>query len=270
MILRALIVDDEAPARRRLRRLLERIDDVEVVGEACDGEDASAKIAASPPDLLLLDIEMPELDGLRVAAAAPGLHVVFVTAHAEHAVAAFDLAAVDYLLKPITEARLRAAIDRVRLRASRNNPVAADALAQALRAALPPEPSVPRVTALEGDAVHIFDARSIARFSAANRYVSFTVDGREYLLDDSLNALEARLRCHEFQRVHRAELINLGRVRTLRRTGGGAEVELDTRERVPVSRRLLGELERRLGVRSRGPGEGDDEPAIRDGGALGG
>ncbi len=246
MILRALIVDDEAPARRRLRRVLERIGGVDVVGEATDGADGTDALKTLRPDLLLLDIDMPERDGLQLAALAPTTHVIFVTAHAEHAVEAFELAAVDYLLKPVREARLREALERVR---SRSAPPPGAHLAEALRALLPAEPPVPRLSAAEGDIVHVFDARTIDRLSAANRYVSLVHDGREYLLDESLNTLEERLRPYDFVRVHRAELINLKHVRRLRRLGTTADVELLSGARVKVSRRLLPELERRLGTR---------------------
>ncbi len=246
MSLRVLVVDDEAPARRRLRRLLERIAGVTVIGEALDGADATAKIAEDRPDLLLLDIDMPELDGLQLAASAPDIDVVFVTAHSEHAVAAFELAALDYLLKPIREARLREAIRRVRERRGHADPAT---LATALRSLLPIRPQVPRITATEGSTARVFDARDIDRFSAANRYVRFVVDDREELLDESLNALEERLVSHDFIRVHRAELVNLRFVVALRRLGGSTEVQLASGARVQVSRRLLPELERRLGAR---------------------
>jgi len=248
MNLRTLIVDDEAPARRRLRRILRRIEGVEVIGEAVDGLDAAAQIKDDPPDLLLLDIDMPERDGLQLAAMAPTIRVIFVTAHSEHAVKAFELAAVDYLLKPITEPRLREAIDRARARAGASSTEQAQ-LSALLRSILPPEPPVPRLSVTEGDIVHIFDARRIERLSAANRYVSFVLDGREYLLDDSLNTLEERLVAYDFVRVHRAELINLKHVRSLRRLGSTADVELVSGDRVKISRRLLPELERRLGAR---------------------
>lgn len=246
MILRALIVDDEAPARRRLRRKLERIDALEIIGEAVDGLDALAKIADDPPDLLLLDIDMPELDGLQLAARSPTTHIIFVTAHAEHAIEAFELAAIDYLLKPVREDRLREAVDRVR---ARRSPTSQAQLAAALRSLLPREAPVPRLTATEGDIVHVFDARRIERLSAANRYVRFVLDGHEHLLDESLNTLEERLGPYDFVRVHRAELVNLKFVRSLRRMGATADLELLSGARVKVSRRLLPELERRLGAR---------------------
>lgn len=244
--MKVLIVDDELPARRRIRRILERIAGVEVIGEAADGVEASALIAASPPDLVLLDIDMPERDGVAVARAAPEVDVIFITAHAEHAVTAFDLEAIDYLLKPISEERLGKALERARARRGQQSP---EALARAIRALLPAEPPVPRITANDGGALHIFDAREIERLTAANRYVVFHREGREYLLDESLNTLEERLGPHDFVRVHRAELVNLRRVRTLQRVAGGAELELESGALVPVSRRLLGELERRLGLR---------------------
>ena len=114
--MRVLVVDDEGPARRRLVRMLATLTDVEVVGEAEDGVAAQQRIATLAPELVLLDIHMPGLDGLTLAESTPMPAIVFVTAHAEHAVRAFELAAVDYLLKPFTRPRFLACLERLRAR----------------------------------------------------------------------------------------------------------------------------------------------------------
>ena len=241
--MRVLVVDDEAPARRRLIRMLEQLPDVEVVGEAVDGAHTIERVRATSPDLVLLDIDMPGLDGLAAADRLPGVAVVFTTAHAEHAVRAFELRAIDYLLKPIGAARLKEAITRVRER----GPAPPEALAAAL-ARLLGSREPPRVSARKGSSVHVFDARAIGRFFAADKYTAFVHDGEEYLLEESLNALETRLGEHGFLRVHRRELVNLDRIRALHGEGASSHVELTDGTKVPVSRRSLPELRRRLGL----------------------
>jgi DNA-binding LytR/AlgR family response regulator len=247
--MRVLVVDDEQPARRRLRRMLERIDGVEVVGEAADGIEALARIDGLRPDVVLLDIDMPELDGVtlarRLAAGSSPTSVIFTTAHAEHAVEAFELKALDYLLKPIKHDRLAAALQRVEAR----GPAELVRVARAVAEAMGQRATTPRISARHGDSIHVFDARDIARFFASDKYTVFHHEGTEYVLDQPLAALETRLAAHEFFRVHRGELVNLTRVRALHTGGeGGAELELDDGQRVPVSRRLLPALRERLGA----------------------
>ena len=245
-MMRAVVVDDEAPARRRLIRMLERLERVTVVGEAGDAAEARRVIEQQRPDVVLLDIQMPEETGLQLAAWPTMPAIVFVTAYDEHAVEAFELAAIDYLLKPVAQARLDKALARVRDRGGGVDP---DRLAEALRAVLPnhAEPRTPRLAARDGSTLHVFDARDIARISARDKYAVFVLDGREYVLDESLTALEGRLAAHEFVRVHRGELVNLGRVVALHGSEGAAELELADGTRAPVSRRLLPEVRRRLG-----------------------
>jgi two-component system, LytTR family, response regulator len=237
--MKLLVVDDEPLARRRLLRLCAQIPDVVVVGEAGDGVEAAERIAALDPDVVLLDIQMPGADGLTLAAqlaarAGERPVVVFTTAHAQHALAAFDAAAVDYLLKPVPLERLRRALDHARRRLG-------DALAGA---------DVPRVSARDRDTVHVVDARSVERFYAADKYTGFRIAGRELLSDESLNALEARLAAHGFVRVHRGELVRLDAVRALRPAGDGdgAIATLASGDEARVSRRLVTELKRKLGL----------------------
>jgi len=238
------VVDDEPLARGRLVRMLAAIEGAEAVGEAGSGREALEKIAALTPDCVLLDVGMPGMDGLEVAGAT-GVPVVFVTAHDAYAVEAFELAAVDYLLKPVRRERLQRALERVR-RSPAPSPAQLAGLWRRLSAA--PAAPLTRLAARSGDAVHLFDPAEIARFSAAGGYASFRRDGREFLLDESLSQLEQRLAPHGFVRVHRAELVRLDAVRALHGEHGHTEVELDDGQRAPVSRRVVAELKRRLGI----------------------
>jgi DNA-binding LytR/AlgR family response regulator len=231
--LRVVVVDDEPLARRRLAAMVDRTELAEVVGEAAGADDAAALIARVDPDVALVDIRMPPgptgLELARRLGARP--IVVFTTAHGEHAVDAFDAAAADYLMKPVEAAKLVRALDR----------------AAARIAAAPPAPAnEPRITARAGDVVRVFPARAIARFHAGDKYTVFVVDGVEHLIEESLGALEDRLAAWGFVRVHRAELVQLACVRALHAGDAGAELELVDGARVPVSRRLLASVRRRL------------------------
>lgn len=244
--MRVLVVDDEAPARRRMLRMLAEIDDVEVVGEAADGVEAREAIVRLRPDVVLLDVQMPELDGLALARGGTMPQIVFVTAHAEHAIAAFELAAVDYLLKPVERERLRRAIDRVRERLGRDGLGDAAALGELLRAARQREPA-PRLSARDGARTRLFDVADITRLCAQDKYVVLQHGGREYLLDESLAELEERLAPHGFVRVHRSELVNLAAVVAIVGEGSAARAELRDGQSAAVSRRELPALRRRLG-----------------------
>ena len=228
MILRVIVVDDEPPARRRLARLVAAAG-AEVVAEADDADSAVARIAELDPDVVLLDVRMPGRDGVALARElGPRPVVVFTTAHAEHAVDAFDAAAADYLLKPVAADKLARALDRARER---------------LRTLDAPA-DVPTVAVRLGDAVRYVPVTAIARFRAEQKYTAFVVDGVEHLCDEPLAALEERL--PGFVRVHRGELVQLARIRAVVGDGDGAEVVLDDGQRARVSRRMLPELRRRL------------------------
>jgi DNA-binding LytR/AlgR family response regulator len=231
---KVLVVDDELPARRRLRRLLEEAGGVTVVGEAACGRDALAAVERERPDLLLLDIDMPGIDGLALAAHNPLPLVVFVTAHEEHAVRAFDLEAIDYLLKPVALDRLRTALRRAATRVEPPRPQ--------------PAAEVPRVISHERGQVRLFDARAIARFRAVDKYTAFVVDGVEHLTEEPLSALEERLRPHGFVRVHRGELIDLGAVEALWLDDDGHRIRLRDGQVARASRRLVAGLRLRLGL----------------------
>jgi DNA-binding LytR/AlgR family response regulator len=246
--LRALVVDDEPVARSRLKRLLERSGQVEVVGEAADAQEALERLGAQAPDVVFLDIRMPGMDGLELARRLPeGTHVVFTTAYDEYALQAFDAAAVDYLLKPVESARLAAALDKLRrIRAPDARPELERLLSE-----LAMRRQAPRIAARQGDRLRVFDPRAISRFHAEDRYTAFHHQGRQYLLEESLAALEERLASWGFLRVHRGELVNLHQVVALKKEDDATLVELTDGQRAVVSRRYLRTLKERLGIPDR-------------------
>ena len=242
--MRALIADDERLARNRLRRMLESLG-VEIVGDAADGEEALEQVSRRRPDVVFLDIRMPEMDGLEVARRLPeDIRVVFTTAYDEYAVEAFEAAAVDYLLKPIEHERLAIAVDKVRRLEEAPDRGDFERLLKRLTERAEP----PRVTARRGDTIRVFDPREISRFHASDRYTLFRHAGREYVLDESIVSLERRLAGLGFVKVHRSELINLGHVRALRREDDQTLAELADGQRAVVSRRHLKALKQRLGI----------------------
>jgi two-component system LytT family response regulator len=249
---RLLIVDDEPIARRRLARMIEEMSGVEVAGEAVDGVDALRKIDRLAPDAVLLDIQMPGLSGIDLAARGESLPpIIFVTAHDEHAVKAFELCAVDYLLKPVDPERLAQALSRL---AERRPGAAGAALRDALETlfargserAIAPE--LPRVSARTGSTLRLIDPREVSCFHASDKYSLCRHSGKEWIVDESLSTLEERLAPHGFMRIHRSRLVQLARVSALHTEDGSLQAELDDGGVVPVSRRLVAELKRRLGV----------------------
>lgn len=244
--LRVLIVDDELPARDRLRRLLGAHADVTCIGEAGDGLAALAAVDALSPDLVLLDIQMPELDGLGVAAAigAGGPRVIFTTAFEQHALRAFELAAVDYLLKPIERVRLAEALQRAR--------AARQPAAEVARAVLSRLETRSRRMAVRCGAKYVvFDETRIAAVVAADHYAAILVDGRELLSDESLDRLALRLDPAEFMRVHRRAIVNVGFIRELQQEGDRRYVAIlsdAAATRVPISRERLDALKARIGI----------------------
>lgn len=245
---RVLVVDDEPPARDRLRALLRAHPDVEIVGEAGDGEEALAKIAELRPDLVFLDIELPELDGLSVAESIPpgGPQVVFATAFDQHALRAFELAAVDYLLKPIDKVRLAGALDRARKHAG---PSQAADLARALIARL--SPAGRKMAVRCGAKFVVFDVERVAAVLAEDHYATILVDGRDLLAEEPLDRLLTRLADPRFLRVHRSAIVNVDFIGELQHEGDRKYVAVlsDARKtRVPISRDRLQDVKDRLGV----------------------
>ena len=236
--LRLLIVDDEPPARARLRRLLAALPDVQVLGEAGDGLQALALAEALQPDALLLDVQMPELGGLDVAASLPdaaqgGPAVVFVTAFDDYALPAFDAAAVDYVLKPVDPARLARAIERLRQR----RPAAAATA----------RPAAARLVVSERGQLRIVDCRELLWLQAADNYVELHTAQRTHLLRRTLDALLADLG-PGFVRIHRSRAVALAAVSAVEAAArGNATVRLSDGSLLRCSRPWREALRRALG-----------------------
>ncbi|MFZ5550408.1 MAG: LytR/AlgR family response regulator transcription factor [Pseudomonadota bacterium] len=235
--MRLLIVDDEAPARTRLRRLLAGIDGAEVVGEAADGEQALALAGRLLPDALLLDVQMPELDGLAVAASLPddGPAVIFVTAFDAFALQAFDARALDYLLKPVEPERLARALQRVRPRETGVS-----------RAPLPPL-LLKQLLVPTRHGLQVLRVADIEWLAAADNYVTLHAQGREFLLRRTLAGLLADLG-EGFVRVHRSTAVALAQVATLKPNDkGDALLTLRSGAELACSRAFRAALVERLG-----------------------
>ena len=246
--MRILVVDDEPLARKRLVRMLARIPGAEVAGEAGDAEEALAHVERNTPDLVLLDIRMPGLSGLELAASGRALPpIVFTTAYDQYAVDAFEVSAVDYLLKPVKKERLAAAIEKVRERTRSPNAEQLQGLLEKLERRVARGEPV-RISARRQGTTRLFAASEIGRIYASSKYSLFRQGDQEFVLDESLNALESRLSDEGFVRVHRSELVNLGHVRALHTEDGSTTVELSDGQRAQVSRHTLPALKERLGL----------------------
>jgi two-component system LytT family response regulator len=228
-----VIVDDEAPARALLREMLATEPDVEIVGEATTGLEAVKAAAELKPQAMFLDIEMPKLDGFEVLELLdPSIAVVFVTAYDRHALRAFDVHAVDYVLKPYRAERLREALSRARDRVgSRPDP------ALLARAARPTGEYARRVVVRDGGKIHVIPVERLDYAQAQDDYVALHAEGRTYLKTQTLGSLEANLDPSVFVRVHRSYLVRLDRIRALEPYGKNDHVSiLADGTRLPVSR----------------------------------
>ncbi len=235
-MLKALVVDDEAPARSELRYLLDEAGGVEVVGEASNAAEALQLIKAIPYDVVLLDIDMPGLSGVELAEALTELDrqpaIVFVTAHSEHAVKAFEVAATDYLVKPVEVDRLRQAIERLK----------------------PAEETVARIERIPVEKAGkklLLQVEDIFYIMAKDDYSYLHTDGERYLSTISLAQLERKLEPSGFWRVHRRYLVNLAKVKeVVPMYGGTLLLTLTDGEttQVPVSRRRVPSLKKVLGL----------------------
>ena len=238
MTVRVHVVDDEAPARRRIKRLLAEEPDVAIVGECGDGTSAVSAIASTRPDLVFLDVQMPERDGFEVVRALPprGLPaILFVTAHDRYALRAFDVHAVDYLLKPFTGERFRTALARARERIASHAP---DPALAGRAADLRRRPVyLTRLPVRTAGRTVFVDLESVDWLEAADNYVRLHVDRREYLVRETLAALDAQLDPDRFARIHRSVIVNVARIAEVRPTShGDAEVLLRDGARLAASR----------------------------------
>lgn len=230
-MIRTLIVDDEALARGLVREYLQTHDDIEIVAECDNGFDAVKTIADLRPDLIFLDIQMPRLSGLEVLELTQRDHgVIFTTAYDQHALKAFDLRAVDYLLKPFAQARFDEALVRARTLLGQ-----ASTGLQALAAQ--PVGKLERLLVRERNQVFVLALGTVACIEAQDDYIQIYCPGKTYLKTQSLGDLETRLDPTLFVRVHRSWIINLAQLKNIERLAKDSFVAvLHTGQQVPISR----------------------------------
>ncbi len=225
MEIRTLVVDDEPLARKRLRGFLEKIDDIRLVGEAEDGRTAVEMIAIQKPDLVFMDVQMPGEDGFAVLRGLEDLPwIVFATAHDEYAVKAFEVEAVDYLLKPFAQTRVTEAVARVRERMEASEaPPRLDAVARIERLAHPDaRNSYARQIPVHGSRkIIVLPIDEILWFGVESRLVYAHIEERSYMTNFTLRDLEERLDPEVFFRAHKSRLVNLRRLREIARTPSG-------------------------------------------------
>ncbi|KFE65285.1 LytR/AlgR family response regulator transcription factor [Hyalangium minutum] len=245
--LRVLIADDELLARKRLARLLSAMPEVKVCGEAADGEAVLAAARAGGLDVILLDIHMPGLSGLDALSLLPedGPGVILCTAHAEHAVDAFEYGAVDYVLKPVEAARLQKALERARARMSPKEGAQEPTRGQATGSK-----GLARLPIPTRQGIVLVDPETISHATLEGELVTvFTTQG-EFLTDFTLNELADKLPVEGFQRVHRRALLNLAHVTRLEPLETGGYIAKTAKgHSVEVSRQSARELRRMLGLR---------------------
>jgi two-component system LytT family response regulator len=247
--LRVLVADDEAIARKRLVRLLAAMPDVTVAGECADAHEVLERVRAGGIDAVLLDIQMPELSGIEALQLFPadGPVVIFCTAHTAHAVTAFDLGAIDYLLKPIEAARLRKALDRARDRDARRR--YADELAR-FKSRSEQEKPLDRLALPTRQGIVLLDPLTVSHAELDGELVTVHTADAQYLSALSLQELESRLPGERFARVHRRALVNLEHIVRLEPNEvGGYTARTRNGSAVEISRQAARELRKRLGLR---------------------
>ena len=256
--IKTIIVDDEPLARRGLKTLVERHAEFAVVAACADGREAIARISELKPDLVLLDIQMPEITGFDVVAQLPAdvmPVVIFVTAYDEYAIRAFEVRALDYVLKPVSQARFDEALARAaaRVQDRRLAEYGTTLLAAVAEIQKAPEtaavrvPGAPRwlerIMVKAGEAIQFVEVADIEWIEGADYYVTLHAGGRQFLYRESLKHLEDRLDPSQFLRIHVSAIVNLARVREIRHAFGREyEVRLASGRTLPVSRRRKKDL----------------------------
>ncbi|HEX6307584.1 MAG TPA: LytTR family DNA-binding domain-containing protein [Longimicrobiales bacterium] len=240
-VIRAVIVDDEPLAREGVRLHLEAEPDIEVIGEAGSGEEAVTLIETVRPDLIFLDVQMPGLDGFGVLEALGPAHMpvtIFTTAYDQFALRAFDAHAIDYVLKPYDAERFRNAIQRARTQLSGRRKVQLDDRLDSLLDELRTRNQyLERLVVRSGGRILILRVADIDWVEAASNYVRLHAGGREYLLRETMTALESKLDPADFVRIHRSTIVRVDRIRELEPLfQGDYVVILDDNTRLTSSR----------------------------------
>jgi two-component system, LytTR family, response regulator len=241
-MIRVVIADDEPLARNRIRRLLSGEKDIEVVAESKNGKEVIAALEHHRPDLLFLDVEMPELDGFGVleqVGADQMPVVIFVTAYDQYAVQAFETHALDYLLKPFDEDRFRKALQRARLQMerARSGEIATKLLAMLHDVRPQPSPPSDRLVIKTGGRVVFLKSEEIDWVEAAANYVRIHTGNDEFLMRETMNAFELKLDTRRFMRIHRSIIVNLEKIKELQPCNNGEYiVVLRTGKELSLSR----------------------------------
>jgi two-component system, LytTR family, response regulator len=219
MKIRALIVDDEQLARQRVRFLLGEEPDVEVIGESGDGFESVDQIQATRPDLVFLDVQMPEMDGFEVLRRVPEALlpvVIFTTAYDQHALRAFEVNALDYLLKPFKPTRFKEAVQRAReLIANKQDGIAARGLLALLGQTPAPAGQLTRLAVKTPGKVTFVELDQIQAIEAAGKYAVVHVGKENHVLRETMTSLESHLPPHQFLRINRSVIVNLDQVQEL-------------------------------------------------------
>ena len=247
------IVDDEPPARARLKRLLADHADVRITAECGDGASAVQTIEAAAPDLVLLDIQMPELDGFDVLQAldvARLPEIIFVSAFDQYALRAFRVHALDYVVKPVEADRLSEALDHARRRLRDRRASDEAGLAGLLKDLSKDRPYLSRIPVRADGRVRVVDLADVDWLGAADNYVSLHAGTREYLVRDTIAQIEQRLDPAVFVRIHRSTIVRLDRiVELLPELHGDYQVKLKNGATLALSRTFRPRLEERFGRR---------------------
>lgn len=246
--MRILIVDDEPPARRRIRGLLKDIDDAEVVGECGNGSDAIAAIGTHKPDVVFLDIQMPGLNGFDVVNACDSPNAplfVFVTAFDQHAIHAFDVHALDYLLKPFDKERFLDTLQRARDQLAKGEAAQTGRqLLELLEDLKAPAAREERIAIKESGRMVFVPVKQIDWIESSGNYVTIHAGSSKHMLRETMKSMEARLNPRDFRRIHRNYIVNMARVAELHPWSGDEHVVvLRNGAKLPVSRRFRRNLE---------------------------
>lgn len=250
--IRAMVVDDEAMARERVVSMLKQEQDIELIGECSDGQQAVNAIAAQQPDLVFLDVQMPACDGFRVIEQVgpekmPA--VVFVTAYDEYAVRAFEVHALDYLLKPFGKERFQQALQHARTHVERRRAGDLGKRLMALVQDIKPEPQrLDRLVVKSAGRVFFLKTDDIVWIEAAGNYVRLHLAEDSHLFRETMNGIEARLDPRRFVRIHRSRIVNSDRIKELQPWFNGEYVVvLQNGTRLTLSRGYREKLQERLG-----------------------
>jgi two-component system LytT family response regulator len=250
--IRTLIVDDERHARQKVRALLAAVSDVEIIGECADGDDAVEMILEQKPDLVFLDVQMPGRDGFDVLRAIgdAARNVIFVTAHDQYAVKAFEVQALDYLLKPFDRPRIELALERVRARMRDGDDLQAQlrALVEQVRGASAPDrpagETLDRIMIKSSGRITFLRVGEIDWIEAADNYVRLHAGRETHLIRETMNHLETKLDRKRFVRVHRSAIVNIDSIQEIRSLfHGDHNILLRTGADIPLGRSYRDRLE---------------------------